>query len=69
MAYLITKQFNSTGCVAVKTKHGKELFCFTKKLQEEIGLNGVKLVVISRPNAYKEYEPYEIVESMNEFRK
>ena len=69
MAYLVAKQFNSTGCVAVKMKHGKELFCFTKKLQEEIGLNGVELVVISRPNAYKEYEPYEIVESMNEFRK
>ena len=54
------------GC---KNEHGKELSCFTKKLQEEIGLNGVELVVISRPNAYKEYNLYKIVESMTEFRK
>uniref|UniRef100_UPI00336BD4ED DUF6718 family protein n=1 Tax=Enterocloster aldenensis TaxID=358742 RepID=UPI00336BD4ED len=57
---MVAKRFGFDGCVAVKTKHGKELSSFTRKLQEEIGLNGIQLVVISRPNAYGEYEPYEM---------
>lgn len=68
MCYLIAKRFDSQGCVAVKTEHGKKLSSFTRELQSEIGLNGVQLVTISCPSAYGEYEPYQMVETIDEFR-
>lgn len=68
MCYLIAKEFDKRGCIAVKTRHGKALADFTEKLQKQIGENGVQLVTISRPSAYGEYEPYEILESKEEFR-
>ena len=33
-----------------------------------MGENGVQLVTISRPSAYGEYEPYEIMESEEKFQ-
>lgn len=68
MCYLVAKKFDKKGCIAVKTKHGKALADFTEKLQKQIGKNGVQLVTISRPSAYGEYEPYEIVESQERFQ-
>lgn len=68
MCYLIAKRFDQKGCVAVKMKHGKTLAEFTQKLQKQIGLNGVQLVTISRPSAYGEYEPYEIIENKEMFQ-
>ena len=56
------------GCIAVKTRHGKVLADFIEKLQKQIGANGVQLVTISRPSAYGEYEPYEIMESKEKFQ-
>ena len=41
---------------------------FTEYLQRQIGNNGVQLVTISRPSAYGEYEPYEIIESKERFQ-
>lgn len=69
MCYLIAKRFDSTGCIAVKTRHGKALADFTSGLQKRIGENGVQLVTISRPSAYGEYEPYHMVENMEMFQK
>ena len=68
MCYLIAKRFDDKGCIAVKSEHGKKLSSFTREIQEKIGLNGVQLVTISRPSAYGEYEPYQIVQTMDEFR-
>lgn len=68
MCYLIAKKFDGKGCIAVKTRHGKALADFTEKLQGQIGENGVQLVTISRPCAYGEYEPYEIIGDKEEFR-
>lgn len=68
MCYLIAKEFDKRGCIAVKTRHGKALADFTEKVQKQIGENGVLLVTISRPSAYGEYEPYEILESKEEFQ-
>ena len=56
MCYLIAKEFDKKGCIAVKTR------------QKQIGANGVQLVTISRPSAYGEYEPYEIVENKEKFQ-
>ena len=68
MCYLIAKRFDDQGCIAIKTEYGKRLSSFTRELQDEIGLNGVQLVTISRPSAYGEYEPYQMMETMDEFR-
>ena len=68
MCYLIAKRFDEQGCIAVKSEHGKKLSNFTRDLQNKIGFNGVQLVTISRPGAYGEYEPYQLIGSMDEFR-
>ncbi len=69
MCYLVAKKFEDKGCIAVKTRHGKSLADFTKHLQKQLGENGVQLVTISRPSAYGEYEPYEILENTEVFQK
>ena len=38
------------------------------ELNKEISGKGVQLVTISRPSAYGEYEPYEMLESVEEFK-
>ncbi|MCX4353940.1 MAG: hypothetical protein OSJ60_20340, partial [Lachnospiraceae bacterium] len=50
MCYLIAKEFDKKGCIAVKTRHGKALADFTENLQKQMGENGVQLVTISRPS-------------------
>nr|WP_314461533.1 DUF6718 family protein [uncultured Clostridium sp.] len=68
MCYLVAKKFDKKGCIAVKTRHGKALADYAENLQRQIGQNGVQLVTISRPSAYGEYEPYEIIGSKEEFQ-
>ena len=68
MCYLIAKEFDKKGCIAVKTRHGKALADFTEKLQKQIGANGVQLVTLSRPSAYGEYEPYRLWKVRKSFR-
>lgn len=68
MCYLVAKKFDEKGCIAVKTRHGKALADYAENLQRLIGQNGVQLVTISRPSAYGEYEPYEIIGSKEEFQ-
>lgn len=68
MCYLVAKKFDKKGCIAVKTRHGKALADYADNLQHQIGQNGVQLVTISRPSAYGEYEPYEIIGSKEEFQ-
>ncbi|GLC81219.1 DUF6718 family protein [Lacrimispora brassicae] len=68
MCYLVAKKFDEKGCIAVKTRHGKALADYAENLQQLIGHNGVQLVTISRPSAYGEYEPYEIIGSKEEFQ-
>jgi len=67
MCYLIAKKFDTQGCIAMKTKHGKELSDFITKIQNRIEDYGVQIVTISRPSAYGEYEPYEIINSKEIF--
>ncbi len=69
MCYLIAKKFEKQGCIAVKTRHGKALSNTVDELNKLVADNGVQLVTISRPAAYGEYEPYEMLDSMADFRK
>jgi len=69
MCYLLAKRFDKNGSIAWKTKHGKALADFAEDIQTQMGQNGVQLVTISRPSAYGEYEPYEIIGTREEFHK
>ena len=69
MCYLVAKDINKRGCVALKTQHGEHLVDFKRKLIGMVGLDRIHLVTISRPSAYGEYEPYNIVHDEESFEK
>ncbi len=66
MCYIIAKRFNESGCVAMKTEHGKALVEFKRRMNR-ICDEEIQLVTISRPSAYGEYEPYKFVDSEEAF--
>lgn len=68
MCYLIAKDRNAHGCIALKTTHGKKLVTLKKELNNAVGHKGIQLVTISRPTAYGEYAPYHFVDTENEFK-
>ena len=67
MCYLVAKNIESEGCVALRTTHGKHLSEFKRSIERKVGYDKIQLVTISRPSAYGEYEPYHIVDSEQEF--
>lgn len=67
MSYLIAKRFGEHGCIALKVEHGKALASFELKLYKASNKEVVELIVISRPSAYGEYEPYEFLDTEEEF--
>ena len=67
MCYLIAKNIDKEGCVALKTTHGSHLCEFKRYLEKKVGYDKIQLVIISRPSAYGEYEPYDIVDTEQEF--
>lgn len=67
MCYLVAKNIDSEGCVALRTTHGKHLSEFKRSIERKVGYDKIQLVTISRPSAYGEYEPYHIVDSEQEF--
>lgn len=69
MCYLIAKNIDTEGCVALRTTHGEHLSSFKRSLEQKIGYEKIQLVTISRPSAYGEYEPYKFVDSEEEFAK
>ena len=66
MCYLIVKDINKQGCVAYKTKLGKNLSELTQRLNQLSSHRGIQIVTISRPTAYGEYSPYAFVNSIEE---
>lgn len=68
MCYLVTKDRDAHGCLALKTTHGKHLVELKRELNQAVGYKGVQLVTISRPTAYGEYAPYHFVDTGQEFR-
>ena len=68
MCYLIAKEFDKQGCIAVKTRHGKELSNMVNELNRAVSGKGIQLVTISRPSAYGEYEPYEMLDDIDVFK-
>ncbi len=66
MCYVIAKDINKQGCVAYKTRLGKNLSELTLKLNQLASRRGIQIVTISRPTAYGEYAPYSFVNSQEE---
>ena len=67
MCYLVAKNIDEVGCVALKTTHGKHLSLLKRTIEEKVGYEKIQLVTIRRPSAYGEYEPYEFVDTEEEF--
>lgn len=68
MCYVVAKDRNKKGCIALKAKIGKQLSAYTKSLNEVLPREGIQIIVISRPTAYGEYSPYTFVNTEDEFR-
>jgi hypothetical protein len=64
MCYLIVKDINKQGCIAYKTRIGRELADLTKELNIIAPRKGIQVVTISRPTAYGEYAPYTFVDDV-----
>lgn len=67
MCYLVAKNVDDVGCVALRTTHGKHLSQFKRELEAKVGYEKIQLVTISRPSAYGEYEPYSFVDTEEAF--
>lgn len=66
--YIIAKDINKRGCVALKTKIGQELADLNEELNRIVTKHGIQIVVISRPTAYGEYAPYSFVQNSDELK-
>lgn len=67
--FLVAKDFEKPGCYAVQMELGSHLSEFKAALMDEVGYDRIQLVTLSRPSAYMEYAPYQILTSEEEFRK
>ena len=68
MCYLIAKDRDAHGCLALKTNHGKHLVELKRELNNIVGYKGVQLVTISQSTAYGVYAPYHFVDTEQEFK-
>lgn len=67
MCYVVAKDRYAHGCYAYETRQGRHLVELKRELNEVVGFKGVQVVTISRPEAYMEYAPYQIIEDEQEF--
>lgn len=67
MCYVVAKDRYAHGCYAYETRQGRHLVELKKELNEAVGCKGVQIITISRPEAYMEYAPYQIIEDEQEF--
>ncbi len=66
MCYILAKLTNKHGCVALKTRPGKELGVLKNTLESLVLGKHIQIVTISRPMAYGEYAPYSFVDTKQE---
>lgn len=66
MCYVIAKDMNKQGCIAYKTRLGKELAELIQRLNALASHREIQIVTISRPTAYGEYAPYSFVNTREE---
>lgn len=69
MCYLIAKQFDERGCIALKTESGKALANLVSYLGLKTLDKGTQILTLSDPLMYGEYRPYTFIDSKEEFIK
>lgn len=52
MDYLIARDREGHGCIALKIKYGKHLVELKRRLNQAVGYKGIELITASRPTAY-----------------
>lgn len=60
MPYVVIKNNHKKGCYALKVNHGRDIVKFKNALEIVVTPN-TQVLLISRPEAYGEYAPYNIV--------
>ena len=66
MSYILAKDVNKHGCVALEASLGEDLVKLSNELDQMVFGKGIQIVVISRPTAFGEYAPYKIVSTKEE---
>lgn len=69
MAYVIAKNGDADGCIAIKMKHGTELVELKREMNLQYKDSELQFATISRPSTYGEYAPYHIVDTADEFKR
>ena len=64
MDYLIARDREGHGCIALKIKYGKHLVELKRRLNQAVGYKGIELITASRPTAYG---PYQFIDTEQEF--
>ena len=67
MCYLVAKDRYVHVFYAYDTQHDQQLVELKRELNDAVGFQGVQIMTISRPEAYMEYAPYQIIEDEKEF--
>jgi len=67
MCYLIVKDFNKKGSIAIELKEGKEVAGLSKFLSARLENTSKQVVTISDLENWREYAPFSLVASVGEF--
>ena len=55
MCYVVAKNVDAIGCVAIKMKQGPSVVALKKEINTQFAGQKIQVVTISRPSAYGEY--------------
>jgi len=67
MCYLIVKDFNKKGSIAIELKEGKEVAGLSKFLSARLENTLKQVVTISDLETWGEYAPFSLINSVGEF--
>lgn len=60
MCYVVAKNANKIGSVAIRMKLGKAVVQLKEEMNDQYLSKHIQFVTISRPSAYGEYAPYHL---------
>lgn len=63
--YIVARNPQINGCIALADKRGKDTANFVSDIEKKF--DGLEIVVITRPEAYGEYNPYTFVLTREQF--
>lgn len=69
MCFIIAKNFNKTGAVALQVCDADELLALEDRLSARLDMDKIQLVAISRPSAFGEYAPYQFAADSSDFER